>query len=129
MSSPSLSNESIALLRAFMENTSLSPEQLEGYPDACLDQLSDAGFVESHVIDLDMSPRDIIAVPIYSDFVITETGKAYIEGLDRRIHEKRWENTRYAITTGIAVIALVVAIASIYLQYLGIFLPTLSTTG
>ncbi|MCD8198206.1 MAG: hypothetical protein LUE24_13755 [Lachnospiraceae bacterium] len=107
-----------------MKNTSLPSEQLANYSEPCIEQLSDAGFIESHAIGYNNSRPGTIAFPIYSDYAITETGKAYIEGLDRHIHEKRLENIRYAITTGIAVIALVVAIASIYLQYLGIFLPT-----
>lgn len=51
-------------------------------------------------------------------YEITLVGKAYVENRRKRIQEKRLEKIRYAITTGIAVVALITAIVSIVLQYI-----------
>lgn len=67
-----LSNESYQLLLAFSERQTLSDEELETWPESCLDQLLDYKMVETNIIGY----TDGLS-PVFEDFHITEFGKGY----------------------------------------------------
>lgn len=73
-----------------------------------------------HLIDV-LCSKNLITYEFEQDMRVirlTPDGKKYFEDRADVAHEKRVENIRYWITTGIAVAALITAIVSIILQYL-----------
>ena len=69
-----LSKESLALLRRFERG--LSESEIKSSEESCLEQLLSFGFIESHIVDYDIS-IDMVS-PVFSEYQITESGKAYL---------------------------------------------------
>ena len=76
-----LSPESLDLLKHL--NTGLTIKFGSNENDNCISQLLEHGFIETHITDYSMSGESVI--PRFSDYVITETGKAYLVEYEHEI--------------------------------------------
>lgn len=122
-----LDDASSAILRLYAERTKLTLIELAAIANASpmsfvdpINALRDEGYLRieyNHLVGRKAATGSADGISFDDPLEITFKGRTALEQQDKLTKEKRNERIRYIITTSIAVVALIVSIVSIALQF------------